>query len=120
MNNTPHEATEQMALIEYCDLKGHPYNTIYSITNSAMVPAHYGLKLKKLGVRAGMPDLCLPVMRDRYGGLYLEMKRTKGGKLSDAQGRKIKKLIEAGYKVLVAHGFDEGRDLIEAYLAGET
>lgn len=34
--------------------------------------------LKQQGVKNGVPDLCLPVPRGRYHGLYIEMKRRTG------------------------------------------
>ena len=33
--------------------------------------------LKKEGVKRGVPDICLPVSRGKYHGLYIEMKAGK-------------------------------------------
>ena len=32
------------------------------------------VKLKQMGVKVGIPDLCLPVPMGMYNGLYIEMK----------------------------------------------
>ena len=60
-----------------------------------------GAQLKAQGVKSGVSDLCLPVKRGHYSGLYLEMKRpaekpvrpTSKGGVSDEQcefGRFVK------------------------------
>lgn len=36
------------------------------------------VKLKQMGVKAGIPDLCLPVPMGMYNGLYIEMKYDTG------------------------------------------
>lgn len=42
------------------------------------------VKLKQMGVKAGIPDLCLPVPMGMYSGLYIEMKYD-AGRLEDSQ-----------------------------------
>ena len=41
--------------------------------------------LARSGVRAGVPDYCLPVARGGAHGLYLELKRLHGGRVSPEQ-----------------------------------
>jgi hypothetical protein len=50
------------------------------------------------GVNPGIPDLCLPVPREPYHGLYIELK-TSTGKVSSEQERKIELLKQQGYRV---------------------
>jgi len=76
--------------------------------------------LKKLGcIRKGYPDLFLPVARGNWHGLYIELKRKKGGKVSDDQKWWIRKLTEQGYLAVVARGFNETVAVILRYLKGE-
>jgi hypothetical protein len=72
--------------------------------------------LKKEGVKAGIPDLMLAVPNYIFHGLFIEMKRTDGGRTSPAQIARITKLRERGYNVTVCHGFEHAKSIIEEYL----
>ena len=71
-----------------------------------------------MGVRAGVPDVCLPVPRGKYHGLYIEMKRADGGRLRPDQEGWLEALREQGYRAEVCHGFDAARLVITEYLKG--
>jgi hypothetical protein len=71
--------------------------------------------LKKEGMRPGALDLCLPVPRGTYHGLYIEMKTAKG-KLKDAQYKFAVMLKHQGYCVLCVRSTEACIQLIEAYL----
>lgn len=60
---------------------------------------------KAMGVKKGVPDLCLPVARGGFHGLYIEMK-TPSGKASEAQRWWGMALKEQGYRAAVCHGYD--------------
>ena len=66
----------------------------------------------------GAPDLCLPVARGGWHALYIELKREQGGRLSPAQREWIEGMNAEGNRAVVAHGFDEAREVILAYLKG--
>lgn len=72
--------------------------------------------LKRQGVKAGVPDVFLPVARHGCHGLFIEMKRAKGGVLSQFQKEYIEALMREGYRVAVCHGFEEAKRTIEEYL----
>lgn len=72
-----------------------------------------------LGVRSGVPDLMLPVpMGDRHG-LFIEMKRADGGRLSETQRKWLTWLNELGYEAVCCHGWGAARDAIERYMGLE-
>jgi hypothetical protein len=71
------------------------------------------------GLRSGVPDLCLPVARGGWHGLYIELKRQDGGRLTDAQRGWLEALSEEGYRAVLCRGFDEASEVILAYLRGE-
>jgi len=75
-----------------------------------------GNKMKASGVKSGVPDLCLPIRRLPYSMLWIEMKRTKGGRVREAQSAWIEHLKHEGCKVEVCKGWQEARDIIKAYL----
>lgn len=60
---------------------------------------------KAMGVKKGVPDLCLPVTRGGFHGLYIEMK-TPSGRASDAQRWWMMELTKQGYRAVVCHGYD--------------
>lgn len=60
---------------------------------------------KAMGVKKGVPDLCLPVTRGGFHGLYIEMK-TPSGRASEAQRWWMMELTKQGYRAVVCHGYD--------------
>ena len=112
------ESTEQMTLIDWCNINTCIYpelELIYHIPNEGKRSNYQGTKLKREGLKKGVPDLCLPVPRKNYHGLYIEMKYGNG-RTSKEQKEWIKKLNEQGYKAVVCNGFEEARNTIEEYL----
>lgn len=76
-----------------------------------------GAKLKRMGVSAGFPDIFIPLSCGHYHGLFLEIKRSKGGKVSDAQIDWLTYLQGGGYRAEVAHGFEQAKALVLQYLS---
>ena len=70
---------------------------------------------KASGVKKGVPDLCLPVPRGRFHGLYIEMK-TETGRTSPEQEWWGEKLTEQGYHWEVCHGWQSAVRTLEHYL----
>lgn len=75
-----------------------------------------GAKLKKEGRKKGVPDICLPVARYRYHGLYIELKRP-GGKPTDEQRDWLARLRKRGYAAVLCVGWEAARETIEHYLS---
>lgn len=71
--------------------------------------------LKAAGMKAGVPDVVLPVARKDFHGLYLEMKFGKNKTTKD-QERFMELLRQQKYKTVVCYGFEEARKEIRAYL----
>ena len=65
------EADEQCAVIEYCEYLRIP---VYHIPNGGTRNKIEAANLKRQGVKSGVPDLCFPLARGKYHGLYIEMK----------------------------------------------
>lgn len=112
------EETEQITLIDWCNLNVHIYPElalIYHVPNGGKRNRTEAIRLKRAGVKKGVPDLCLPVPRSNYNGLYIEMKY-RNGRTSKEQKEWIKKLNEQGYKAVVCNGFEEAKATIESYI----
>jgi len=71
------------------------------------------------GLKKGVPDLCLPVARGKHHGLYIELKKPKGSRLSTDQEMWISALQKQGYRAQVCYGWREARDTILSYLGGQ-
>lgn len=87
--------------------KTHPGVRIFAIPNGGWRGMAAGARLKAEGVSAGVPDLFIPALR-----VWIEMKRPKGGVLSEKQKDWRDYLISCGYTVIVAHGKIAAQDEI--------
>lgn len=113
MKINPSEFQEQVALCDWLDLKRILY---YSIKNEGKRSRITGAKLKKSGMKKGVPDMCIPVPTDKYGALYIEMKKI-GEKPFPEQLEWKDKLNNAGNKSVICYGFDEAKKVVEEYFA---
>jgi hypothetical protein len=68
------------------------------------------------GVRAGIPDLMLAIPKQSYCGLFIEMKKQKGGTISAFQKEMILTFRQYGYAAYTCKGFETAKNLIETYL----
>lgn len=112
------ESAEQQAVIEWTTWASARYpclKLLYHIPNGGSRGRAEAGRFKSEGVKAGVPDLCLPAARHGYHGLYIEMK-AMGGKVSGKQTEWIKALEGEGYLCRVCYGADAAIRLIEAYL----
>lgn len=115
----PTEAQEQTMLFRWAEMaKGkHPeLALLYHIANGGSRNVIEARHLKEQGVKPGVPDICLPVPRGPYHALYIEMKRKKGGRVSDEQRGWLKALDRMGNMTAVCYGMDEARQIILSYL----
>lgn len=115
----PTEAQEQSALFEWAGRMQGRYPALalcFHIPNGGSRHPAEARHLREQGVKAGVPDICLPVPNKRYAALYIEMKRTKGGRVSEEQKAWITALNRAGNRAVVCRGWEEARDEIMEYL----
>lgn len=115
---TEHE--EQKLLFAWAQYKPE-LKYMYAVPNGGKRHPATARKLKMEGVKAGVPDVFLPLPKNGYHGLYLEMKRQNlgyksRGVVSASQKEYLNHLEQMGYKCAVANGFDEAKAIIEAYL----
>lgn len=108
------EALEQRAVVEYCDAKGIP---CFHIPNGGSRNKAEAANLKRQGVKAGVPDLFLPVARCGCHGLFIEMKAQKG-RVSSRQAAWIRLLRAQGYAAYVCYGAKNAVKLIDLYMEG--
>ncbi len=102
---------------------------LFAIHNQGHGDQIRGNRAKAEGVKAGVPDVMLPVPRFENGGawhagLFIELKRPisstkKKGRASEAQNDWLPYLCDAGYIARVAFGWREAADIIQAYMTGK-
>lgn len=116
------EAQEQRFLFQWAGLAEQQYpelKLLHHIPNGGKRDARTAANLKKEGVKAGVPDIFLPVGRGGYLGLYIELKVGKN-KTSLKQKEWIEKLRQQGYRVEVCYGWLEAKEEIEQYMKWEN
>lgn len=122
MGVTEHD--HQVTLFQWAFLMRHAHPELalmFAIPNGGRRDKAVAAKLKAEGVRAGVPDIFLPVPRGAYHGLFIELKRpgnakAREGKATDEQKAMLASLAGQGYRAVVAVGWDKARDQIIQYL----
>lgn len=117
------ENQEQQLLFEWAALSAGRWPELalmYHIPNGGSRSKAEAGRFKAEGVKAGVPDICLPAARGGYHGLYIELKRVKGGRVSPAQQGWIAALRDQGYCACVCKGWDDAAHIIKAYLEGRV
>lgn len=120
ISDIPTEAEEQEALFRWIAFSAakYPELLLFSHTpNEGKRSIQNGAALKRMGLKSGVPDLHLPVARGKYHSLYIELKRTKGGRVSDNQKWWIDRLNEQNNLAVVCYGWEQAKDVICGYLS---
>ena len=92
------ESMEQQGFVQWFRLR-FPETLIFHIPNGSFRNIVTAQRLRKEGVVAGIPDLFIPDWN-----CWVEMKRVRGGVISDEQERIIKYLEEIGHSVIIGYG----------------
>ena len=119
----PTEGEEQARLFSWCRMQSrqHPeLELLFHIPNGGSRNKAEAGRFKAEGVKAGVPDLLLPVPRGGYHGLFIELKRLDGGRLRTEQKAWLDRLRAQGYRTAVCRGWEEASEALLEYLkAGE-
>jgi len=102
------------------------WGMLYAIPNGGKRGEATAGRLKATGVKAGFPDVGLPVARGPWHGLFIELKRCQvigkrgqkigGGTVASEQETWHIKLRNEGFCVEVCYGWIEAVQIIETYL----
>lgn len=121
-NNLPLESVEQIKVVRFCEDKSLKFT---AIPNATYTP-HMSVKMRNYreGVRPGFPDLIILITpqqaEDGQGHmLCVEMKRFKGGVVSEVQKAwaiALNGLESPNIEAVVAHGADEAKEYITGFL----
>ena len=89
---------------------------LYAIPNGGARHKAVAGKMRAEGVKKGVPDLHLPVARQGFHSLYIEMKREKGGVLSPEQKEWAAGLKAEGHRVECCLGAGPASRVLLEYL----
>ena len=104
----PTESEEQQTLFRWAEMQCGRYPELalmFHIPNEGKRSWMTGGRMKAEGLKSGVPDIFLPVPRGEFHGLFVEMKRTKGGTVSDCQKLWLHDLQKQGYCAAVCRGW---------------
>ena len=115
----PTEETEQLLLFQWAELFSRKYSELkllLHIPNGGKREKAEAGRLKAMGVKAGIPDVFLPVPCGNLHGLWIELKRIRSGRPTTAQKEWITLLNEQGYAAQLCHGWEHASKVILDYL----
>ena len=117
-----YEQQEQIAIFQWAKLEEQTYpelRLMYHIPNGGQRNKATAGRLKAAGVKRGVPDICLPVPRGGYAGLYVELKAGKN-RPTPEQAYWLEALARYGYFTAVCYGFEEAVKTITKYINQEV
>lgn len=112
------EAGAQEALFNWAQYQYERYpelELLYHIPNGGKRDARTAANLKRQGLKAGVPDLHLPVARGGYHGLYIELK-VGSNKPTPLQKKWLSNLNKQGYLAVVCYGWQGAAEQLINYL----
>lgn len=112
------EDTEQINVMEWARWNVNKYpelKWLHHIPNGGSRNKREAVKLKQMGVKAGVSDICLPYPKGIYCGLYIEMKFGNNRKTAE-QKQFLQDMEEAGHFVATCYSAEDAVKVIEEYL----
>lgn len=114
------ESDHQAAVIRWARMQESTrpvFKLLYAIPNGGARAKATAWRLKQEGVKPGVPDLCLPVARQGFHGLYIEVKNDEPrGALSMEQKKWILALRLEGYAAYVCFGGEDAMVVLDEYV----
>lgn len=118
----PTEEEEQKTVISWCrvnEARWPELGLIYHVPNEGKRSKAAAAAEKAMGLRAGVSDLCLPVAKLGFHGMYIELKALDG-KVSKNQKEFLAAVIKQGYFGCVCWGAEDAIDVICRYVREGT
>ena len=112
------EAGAQETLFQWAEYQASKYpelKLLYHIPNGGKRDKVTAINLKRQGVKAGVPDICLPVAGGGYFGLYIELK-VGSNKPTKLQNEWLCNLNKQGYLATACYGWQQAAEILVAYL----
>lgn len=116
------EDTEQITLFKWRDMFAGKYPELllmHHIPNGGSRNKREAAKFKRMGVKAGVPDIFLPVPKNGRHGLYIELKAGKNTATKE-QREFIEEVKALGYEAEVCRGWEAAAAVILQYITGKA
>lgn len=113
------EDTEQIAVVQWAQYNVNHYpelRWLHHCPNGGSRNRLEAVKLKQMGVKAGVSDLCLPYPKGIYCGLYIEMKYGNN-RQTDSQKDFLADMAAVGHFVSTCYSAEEAITVITEYLS---
>jgi hypothetical protein len=92
---------------------------LFAIPNGGKRDPKTAFRMQEEGVKSGVPDMFLPVARQGYHGLFIELKYGKNT-TTERQDGWIERLTAQGYLAVVCYGWEAASRVLGEYLGIET
>lgn len=112
------EAKAFMRVVQMHEARHPELRWLHAIPNGGARGKAQAGKLKAEGVRAGVADYFLPVARQGFHGLYIELKSMTGS-TSREQKDFLADMRSEGYRAEVAKGWEQAWAIVRDYLGGQ-
>ena len=109
------EHEQQKLVFKWAEKYPEIYKTMFAVPNGGLRNKSVAIKLKQEGVKSGIPDIQICLMRKGKGGMFIELK-TQKGRVSPTQQDWIKRLNDNGYHAIVAYGYEQAIQEIKNYV----
>ncbi len=116
------EHEEQVAIFQWAELNLHRFPVLELLQgslNGVRLNIGQAVKAKRAGLKAGWPDLFLPVSSGNYHGLFIELKKRGNTYPTKKQHKILYALNDQGYLAIWGRGSDFAIAQIELYLKGK-
>ncbi len=110
------ELKEQIALFKWIFAVPEIRDVAFHIMNGGAKDPIKGAIYRRAGVRAGVPDIFIPVPRGTFHGMFIELKADATKRATVEQVEMISRFGRNGYYALVCHGCMAAKEAIEGYL----
>lgn len=112
------EDTEQINVVSWANWNMNRYpelKWLHHVPNGGSRNKQEAVKLKQMGVKAGVSDLCLPYPKGLYCGMYIEMK-FGDNRQQTTQKEFLEDMAAVGHFVVTCYSAEEAVKVLEEYL----
>jgi hypothetical protein len=111
------EHSIQASFVEWCKWKEYSWpwlRNLYAVPNAGKRSFALAARMKREGLKAGVPDMCIAYPSGGWHGLYIEFKKKYGGQTTE-QANWFDRLQKAGYRCVICFSLEEAVATVNEY-----